>query len=292
MGLLDRLGMGSGGAGPNPFEGLVEAPAPVQSASAPAPSSAPSRGSEVENYIRNAAAQRGMDPDKIIRVVNTEGGTRDPYRKSEVIAKNGKREESYGPFQMYFGGGLGNKALAEAGIDARRDWKAGVDYALDYASKNGWGEWYGPQNAGLPLDYGLKGSRATGAKASDPRPEAVAGTRGGATGGRGSGPSFPATGTSEPVQWAGVTAAPDPTPTKPNGLLGLGGRAGGLGGIEGGSEASAFSPPEGRSPTDFAVNQYKIGKTTKHLRALGPAATLDVLTALGQSLRAPKINIT
>jgi hypothetical protein len=118
---------------------------------------------EVEAYLRAAAAARGMDPDKIVRAAMTEGGVSDPYRQSGVV-KNGRRERSYGPLQLYIDGGVGNRAIAE-GIDPRTDWKGGIDFGLDYLAKKGsWNEWYGPQNAGLPLDYGIKGARPIGYK--------------------------------------------------------------------------------------------------------------------------------
>lgn len=125
---------------------------------------------EVEAYLRKAAALRGMDPDAIVRVAKTEGGLSDPYKQSNVV-KNGRRERSYGPLQLYIDGGVGNRALA-AGIDPRTNWKGGIDFGLDYvAQKGSWDEWYGPQNAGLPLDYGLKGAKPIGLSlASGPLP--------------------------------------------------------------------------------------------------------------------------
>lgn len=96
------------------------------SATSPAPVVAEG---EIADYIRQSAAARGIDPDIALRVAMSEGGLKDPVRQSEVV-KNGVREASYGPFQLYMGGGLGNKAL-EAGIDPRdpNQWRAGVDFA-------------------------------------------------------------------------------------------------------------------------------------------------------------------
>lgn len=116
---------------------------------------------EVEAYLRAAAAARGMDPNKIVEIAMTEGGVSDPFRQSGVV-KNGRRERSYGPLQLYIDGGVGNRAIA-AGIDPRTDWKGGIDFGLDYVAKKGsWDEWYGPQNAGLPLDYGIRGAKPVG----------------------------------------------------------------------------------------------------------------------------------
>lgn len=120
---------------------------------------------EVEAYIRQQAMLRGMDPDRVVAVAKTEGGVKDPFRKAEYV-KNGYREPSTGPFQMLVGGkgtgfpeGLGNKMIRDTGVDPRQDWKAGVNFALDTASKEGWRQWYGPKKAGYDNWYGIKASQ-------------------------------------------------------------------------------------------------------------------------------------
>lgn len=115
---------------------------------------------DIEGYIRRSAAARGIDPDIAIRVANSEGGLRDPFRQSDFV-KNGVRERSYGPFQLYMDGGLGNEAM-KAGIDPRKDWQAGVDFALDNAAKGGWSPWYGAAKAGIGDFDGLRGAKPAG----------------------------------------------------------------------------------------------------------------------------------
>lgn len=130
---------------------------------------------EIADYIRQAATARGIDPDVALRVAMSEGGLKDPVRQSEVV-KNGVREASYGPFQLYMGGGLGNKAL-EAGIDPRdpNQWKAGVDFALDQAATGGWSPWYGAAKVGIGNRDGLGSARAIGyGQSSAPNPAAAA----------------------------------------------------------------------------------------------------------------------
>lgn len=124
---------------------------------------ASSDGSDVESYIRRAAAERGIDPEIAIKVARSEGGLKDPFRQSDIV-KNGVREQSYGPFQLYMGGGLGNKAL-EAGIDPRKDWQGGINFALDQAASGGWGPWYGAKKIGVTGMTGI-GQRPTGQVAS------------------------------------------------------------------------------------------------------------------------------
>lgn len=121
---------------------------------------------DIESYIRQAARQRGIDPDIAVRVARYEGGFKNPTQQS-YSKKGGVREPSYGPFQLLIGGegtnfpaGMGNDAL-KAGIDPRdpNQWQRGVDFALDRASRNGWGAWYGAKAAGIGNMQGIGGSR-------------------------------------------------------------------------------------------------------------------------------------
>jgi hypothetical protein len=107
--------------------------------------------SEIEAYIRQAAQRRGVNPDIAVRVAMSEGGLNDPFRQGESMLSYG-REQSYGPFQLHMrGGGVGERAL-KAGIDPRKDWKRGVDYALDE----------GAAKAGIGSRTGLEKARAVG----------------------------------------------------------------------------------------------------------------------------------
>lgn len=119
----------------------------------------------LEAYIRQAALARGIDPDIAVRVAKSEGGLKDPTRQSD-FARGGRREPSYGPFQLLVGGGntgfpegLGNAALA-AGIDPRTPEGAlkGIDFALDQARAGGWGPWYGAKAQGITGMEGIGGN--------------------------------------------------------------------------------------------------------------------------------------
>jgi hypothetical protein len=119
---------------------------------------------EIEAYIRAAAVARGINPDVAVRIARTEGGLEDPFQQSYVKQGYG-REESYGPFQLHLRGGLGAQALA-AGIDPRKDWKGGVDFALDTAARNrSWSHWYGARDNGIPNSAGFtEASHPVGAR--------------------------------------------------------------------------------------------------------------------------------
>lgn len=113
---------------------------------------------EIEAYIRQVAPRYGIDPDVAVAVARSEGGLHDPFRQGEAMLKYG-REESYGPFQLHMRwGGLGTRALA-AGIDPRKDWQGGVNYALEEAGKRGWGQWFGAARTGIGNYQGIGGKR-------------------------------------------------------------------------------------------------------------------------------------
>lgn len=112
---------------------------------------------ELEQYIRQAAQARGINPDIAVRVAQGEGGLKNPFRHGEGPAPKsqnpafGPKENSVGPFQLYISGtgaGLGDRALA-AGIDPRKNWQGGIDFALDEVKNKGWGQWYGAKAQGI-----------------------------------------------------------------------------------------------------------------------------------------------
>lgn len=128
----------------------------------------------LEDYIRQAAAARGIDPDIAVRVAKSEGGLKDPVRRAGYV-KGGYREPSYGPFQLLIGGpgtgfpvGMGNAAL-RAGIDPRDPNQAtkAIDFALDQAKGGGWGAWYGAKAQGITGKMGIGGQPAMSPQAAD-----------------------------------------------------------------------------------------------------------------------------
>ena len=116
---------------------------------------------ELEAMIRNSATQRGMDPDVAVRVWRSEGGT--SYQSN--IPRDGKgseggKEASYGPFQLYTGGGLGNDYEEKYGVDLRDDntpegIQRQIDFALNQAIEKGWGPWNGAKEVGIKPTDGL-----------------------------------------------------------------------------------------------------------------------------------------
>lgn len=144
----------------------------------------------VTQYIRQAAAARGIDPDTAVRVARTEGLARNTWQSN--IRDNRGREPSFGPFQMLVGGGdtgfprgLGNAMLEQTGADPRdpRNVNATIDFALDTVMQDGWRQWYGAANNGIGRWDGVR--RGQSAPTRQPAPS---------TGGNAAYASMPAAG--------------------------------------------------------------------------------------------------
>jgi hypothetical protein len=97
--------------------------------------------SQVKDYITQATIARGIDP-AIARQVSW---NESKFGGSWV----GDHGMSYGVYQDYLGGGLGNEMM-RAGIDPRNkgNWKRAVDWNLDVAArKHSWRDWHGWKGA-------------------------------------------------------------------------------------------------------------------------------------------------
>ena len=109
-------------------------------------------------HIRATAVKYGIDPEVALRVAKSEGLS--TFQSS--VPRTGKgsyngREDSWGAFQLYKGGGLGNEFQKATGLDPSdpANEKATIDYALKHASQNGWGSWYGAKNTGIGNREGI-----------------------------------------------------------------------------------------------------------------------------------------
>lgn len=123
---------------------------------------------EVETWVREEAKARGIDPDVAVAIFNAEG--RGGYQSSvrptnpKVKTLNG-REASFGPFQLYTGGGLGKTYEQKTGRNlitdnTREGIRNQIKFALDEATGSaGWQPWYGRGPAGVGQFQGLAGSK-------------------------------------------------------------------------------------------------------------------------------------
>lgn len=132
-------------------------------------------GATTESYIRQAAIQRGIDPDTAVSVAKSEG----------LNSYAGDSNSSFGPFQLHYGGvasggnavsGLGDEFTAATGLNARNPatTRQQIDFALDHAANNGWGAFHGAANSGVGEFQGIsKGGRPTLLAGSVPSPNTV-----------------------------------------------------------------------------------------------------------------------
>jgi hypothetical protein len=112
---------------------------------------------DVAAYIRQAALQRGIDPNTALAVARSEGGLTSWNRQSDVIMANGQREPSFGPYQLYMNGGLGSQFQRQTGLDPRLEQNGpqAIDFALDNAKQNGWTAFHGAANTGISRWQGI-----------------------------------------------------------------------------------------------------------------------------------------
>lgn len=123
----------------------------------------------VEAFIRQAAAARGINPDIAVRVAMSEGGVDNPFQQSNIKRKDGTFEPSFGAFQMNMDGGLGAEML-KSGHDPRKDWRAGIEYALDTAARNkSWAPFHGAARVQIPLNAGFENAKPKGITLSSNR---------------------------------------------------------------------------------------------------------------------------
>jgi len=103
-------------------------------------------------YIRETAKKHGVDPEIALKVAKSEG-------LRDFLGDKGK---SGGAFQLYTGGGLGNKFKKETGLDPLdpKNEKATIDFAMQEAAKGGWGPWYGAAKVGVGKWDGISGGAA------------------------------------------------------------------------------------------------------------------------------------
>jgi hypothetical protein len=111
---------------------------------------------EIEDFIRNAALIRGINPELAIRVAKSEGGV-DEYAKRGTFATG----SSWWSFQLHYGGpgyeylgtvaGMGNGFTKLTGWQPGdpRAWRDAIRYALNRAKIGGWGAWYGAAAVGI-----------------------------------------------------------------------------------------------------------------------------------------------
>ena len=128
----------------------------------------PMKNSDIEALIRREATLRKMDPEVAIQIYRHEGaGAYQSQIAREGSGTHQGKEASFGPFQLFTGGGLGNEYEKETGRNLLNDntpegIELQVKFALDKAVEKGWSPWYGRGPAGIGTRDGLSEAVALG----------------------------------------------------------------------------------------------------------------------------------
>lgn len=123
---------------------------------------------ELESIIIQEAKLRNIDPTVAVAIFRHEGaGAYQSQIKKSGKGSLGGKEASFGPFQLYTGGGLGNQYEKETGRDLTQDnsvegLKKQIQFSLDAAVSSGWTPWYGRGPAGVSERQGLSEAKAIG----------------------------------------------------------------------------------------------------------------------------------
>ena len=119
---------------------------------------------KIELMISNEAKLRGIDTNAAIKIFRSEGlGS---YQSK--LKYKGKRERSYGPFQLFVDGGLGNEYEKETGGTLSEEnnlegVRRQIQWSLDYVAKTGtWKPWKGIKFTDMEFDEGLNGAIPVG----------------------------------------------------------------------------------------------------------------------------------
>jgi hypothetical protein len=103
---------------------------------------------EKEQFIRSEAAKRGINPNVAMEVARREGFNN--------FVSTIPGETSYGAYQLHVtpggrGGHLGDQFKSKTGLDPSdpRNERAGIQFALDDVTRNGWTAFHGAKNNGI-----------------------------------------------------------------------------------------------------------------------------------------------
>jgi hypothetical protein len=120
---------------------------------------------EKEAFIRQEAARRNIDPEIAVRVAKSEG----------FNSFTGDNGTSFGAFQLHItpggrGGAVGDQFKKSTGLDPSdpANERATIAFALDNARKNGWGDYHGAANTGIPNWAGINSTSTSHSTSSGP----------------------------------------------------------------------------------------------------------------------------
>lgn len=126
---------------------------------------------EITAFAREAAVMRGIDPDVVVKAIDTEGGRNEYARLGDFSGPPWYSGKSWWPLQSHYGGvdppeygakrrdysawgrtvGQGNHFTYLTGWEPGepRAWRDHLRYSLNRVKRGGWGPWYGPATVGI-----------------------------------------------------------------------------------------------------------------------------------------------
>jgi len=121
---------------------------------------------KIQSIIKSEASLRNISTDSALAIYKAEGSNSYQSSITEGSQKKvGGREASYGPFQLYVGGGLGNEYEEQTGRSLSLDntlegITKQIQFALDKAAEGkSWKPWSGHEAAGLDPTEGLNNAK-------------------------------------------------------------------------------------------------------------------------------------
>ncbi len=118
---------------------------------------------EITAFLRDGSIMRGIDPNVVIRAVDTEGGRKEYARLGDFSGAPWFSGKSWWALQLHYGGvgtpyaawghsaGQGNGFTALTGWQPGepKAWRDAARYGLNRVRRDGWGAWYGPRDIGI-----------------------------------------------------------------------------------------------------------------------------------------------
>lgn len=124
--------------------------------------------SQIEAIIRKESELRGIDPEIAVLIFRSEGaGAYQSQISRSGSGSLGGKEASFGPYQLFTGGGLGNDYEQQTGRslisdNTREGITNQIRFALDQAAVKGWQPWYGRQSVNVGVRDGLENAKPIG----------------------------------------------------------------------------------------------------------------------------------
>jgi hypothetical protein len=113
---------------------------------------------EIADMIRKSAIAHGIDPNTALQVAANEGAKGYHFGENDAGGDHGK---SGGVYQLFMGGGEGNRYQKETGHSpfesSREEVQRQIDYTMKRVKEGGWIPWHGARDHGISQWQGVNG---------------------------------------------------------------------------------------------------------------------------------------